>query len=237
MKKQEKKTTEQEASAVTFLLPCYDTPLLTSDFLYGANQLGCFVDTPFVLLLELRDPRLNVYKEMVNNLIKKGMNVGYLIFDGTPYCGKINRVAHILNTKAICVLDNTHLPMPMCDKPEPKVTEEIALWQQSILEPMTIGVFDEMGNYPVISKKLIERLGYMFHPLSYGRESAENWLCSLGNELGLISRIPDFQIMASKTKEIEIAGQSLAEDKRWVEGILGQIFDEEKERINRYMVR
>lgn len=237
MKKQDKTKTEREVSAVTFLLPCYNTPLLTSDFLYNANELGCFAGTPFVLLLDGRDPRLNVYQEMVKNLIAKGFTVGYLTFDGTPYCGKINRASQVLNTKSVCVLDNKHLPLPTDNEDSVNMLEKIEAWQKTFIDPMTIGVFDQTGSYPVISKKLIERLGYMFHPLSYGRESAENWLISLGNKVGLISLIPDCTLIESKVEEFEVAGWSRDEDKRWVEQTLNEIFDDEVERLESYLVK
>ena len=80
---------------VAFLLPTYKTPLLTSNLLHTAHSCGCYADCLFVLLLDSRDPSLLVYKEMIDIVREKGLSAGYFIFDGTPYCGKINRVVPI----------------------------------------------------------------------------------------------------------------------------------------------
>ena len=83
-------------SAVAFLIPTYKTPRLTADLLSAALACGKYDGCVFVLLLSLDDPNLLSYKTLVENVREKGLSAGYFIFDGTPYCGMINRVAPIV---------------------------------------------------------------------------------------------------------------------------------------------
>lgn len=220
---------------VAFLLPTYKTPLLTSNLLHTAHSCGCYADCLFVLLLDSRDPSLLVYKEIIDIVREKGLSAGYFIFDGTPYCGKINRVVPIINAQSFCVLDSTHLPVT---KNENGVAGQIKDWLGSSLEPMKIGVFNEEGFYPVVTRKMIERLGYMFHPLAMGRNEAENWLLALGENLGLLGRVNDVNVIEAESFDgVEIEGWSDSEDSKWVEQTLEQILPDEVERLQEFLLK
>lgn len=233
MEKETKKELK-EPSPITFLIPCFNTPMLSSDFLHTVVETEKFTGCDFVLLLEKNDPSLNLYKQACKSVREKGLELGYFIFDGTPYCGKINRIAPILNTLSLCVLDNTHMPLPNDNKKSVKETVED--WLKLSVEPMRVGVFNDMGEYPVVTKALIERLGYMFHTLCFGREEAEQWILALGENLGVINKI-ECTVGVSSNETVEVEGFSFEEDIEWVRTVLSQILEEEVLRLQEFIVR
>lgn len=233
-------TGKQEIIPITFLIPCYNTPLLTSDLLYGALQTKSFDGCAFALLLELSDPAVFVYKELVENVRKKGLNVGYMIYDGTRYCGKVNRASPIINTLTLCVLDNSHLPIAFekDGKDVVPMKARILEWHNATgPEPMKIGAFDESGSYPVVTKKIVERLGYLYHPLAFGRVEAENWLIRVGETTKLISKIGNCGFIESPSKTLEYDGLSDKEDIAWVTGTLEMTLADTVEHIERHKLR
>ena len=220
--------------AVAFLLPTYKTPFLTADLLMAASACGKFNGCTFVLLLDVGDPQLLAYKNLVANMREKGLSVGFFVFDGTPYCGKINRVAPIVNADCVCVIDSSHLPFV---NGESSVAEVVRTWLTSTSEPMRIGTFVAEGFYPVVTRKLIDRLGYMFHPLCGGRIAAENWLLTIASELGIVSMVPDCKVIESSADAVEIEGVDDPDDIRWTGETLCQTLEDEAERLGQYLLR
>ena len=229
----QQKNSPSETKRIAFLLPCYKTPLLASNLLHMAHDSGRYVGCAFILLLDAHDPFLLLYRELVDILTEKGMSVGYCITDGAPYCGKINRIASIVNADSVCVIDNLHLPTP---KDDASFADKIDAWLKSHPEPMKIGIFNEEGFYIVVTKKLIERLGYLFHPLCYGRCEAEQHLLSLGDKLDIIAPIEGCVVLESKNDGAEIEGFSSDEDAQWVSQTLEQTLEEEVERLSDYLL-
>jgi len=225
-----------EQSTITFLIPCFNTPLMTSDLLYTALDSKLFTGCQFALLLQASDPRVETYKELVVTIREKGLDIGYFIFDGTPYCGMINRVAPILNTRSVCVLNNQHFPW-YTGKDGIGIAGAVEQWLSKAVEPMGVGVFDAQGNHPVVTKHFIERLGYMFHPLCTGREEAERWLLTLAEKLAIIGNIPDCKLIASRAETVDLLGFSTEEEMVWVLQVLTQLTDDEVERIGTYLVK
>ena len=221
-----------EKPAVAFLIPTYKTPYLTADLLGAAQSCGKFADCTFVLLLDADDPNLLAYRALVENVRANGLSAGFFIFDGTPYCGKINRVAPLVSSPCLCVLDSTHLPMT--DLP---FAEAVRKWLAASAEPMRVGTVGDDGSYPIVTRKLVERLGYMFHPLCYGRVEAEGWLLSVADALGVISPIPGGSVAQSSADGVEITGASDQEDAEWAEETLAQTLGDEVERLAGYLVR
>lgn len=229
VKKKTIKDKVQQPAPIAFLLPCNGTPILTSDLLYTVLETKQFGGCHFVLLLDIEDVCVGIYKELVENLRERGMNVGYLVFDGTPYCGKINKAAAIINSLSFCVLDNNHMVIPNAGL---DFAELIKKWQTNIVEPMYIGCFEEKGQYPVVSRKFTDRLGYMFHPICFGKEEAECWLTSLATHLEIVYKIPDCIIIEAPSKTIDIHGVSFEEDTKWSKSVLSNILDDEVERLS-----
>jgi hypothetical protein len=227
-------TGEPIVPVVAFLIPTYKTPYLTSDLLSAALACGKFVGCTFVLLLDKEDPHILTYKTLVENVREKGLSAGFFVFDGTPYCGKINRVAPIVSAECLCVLDSRHLPMI---DGVASFAEGVRSWLALSPEPMRVGTFTEECFFPLVTRKLVDRLGYMFHPLSYGRVEAENWLLTLSSAVGILSSVAGGKIIESSADGVEIVGTSDPEDSRWVDEILDQTVDEEAERLTGYLLR
>ena len=222
------------SSAVAFLVPTYKTPRLTADLLSAALACGKYDGCTFVLLLSLEDPNLLSYKTLVENVRMKGLSAGYFIFDGTPYCGMVNRIAPIVSADCVCVIDGSHLPFIEGDA---QFAEYVRKWLALSPEPMRLGTFIAEGFYPLVTRKLVDRLGYMFHPLCYGRIEAENWLLSLAGGLGLLSEIPGGGVIESSADGAEIIGVSREADAQWVDGTLEQTLADETDRLAAYLVR
>ena len=219
---------------VAFLVPTYKTPLLTSDMFSAALASGKFKDCTFILLLDLEDPNLLTYKTLVENVREKGLDCGYFVFDGTPYPGMINRIAPIIVADCICVIDSTHLPIP---NGECGMAETLRGWLAASIQNMRVGIFISDGFYPVVTRKLVDRLGYLFHPICYGRTEAEHWLLRLSSEIGVLDMIPDCKIIESSADGIEIIGLSDEDDVRWANETLEQILADETDRLSAYIVR
>lgn len=219
-------------NAISFLLPTYKTPLLTGELLHTAAHSGEFAGCQFVLLLDLSDPYFLAYRGLVASVREKGLNAGYFVFDGTPYCGTVNRAAPILDTECVCVIDSKHLPLAEGGDMAGKVRR----WLASSAQQMRVGTFTADGSYPVVTRKLVDRLGYMFHPLAYGREDAENWLLALGNRLDIVSEIPGGKVVVSQADGAEIVGESEDADILWVGDTLAQILEDEAERLGAYLI-
>lgn len=223
---------EGKHPAVAFLVPAYKTPYLTAELLSAAAASGKFEGCTFVLLLDAADPHLLQYKALVDNVRARGLSVGFFIFDGTPYCGMINRVAPIVTADCLCVLDSTHLPMA-----EGNVAAAVRAWLASSVEPMRVGTFVADGFFPLVTRKLVDRLGYIFHPLCYGREEAESWLLAVGEALGVLSEVPACTVVESGADGVEILGTSDPADSRWVNETLAQALPDEAERLSGYLLR
>ena len=225
-----------ERNVVAFLLPSYKTPLLASELLHGAATIApTFAGCAFVLLLDTADPNLPVYFDLTKTVREKGLAVGYIVFDGAPYCGCINRVAPIVAADCICVLDNKHLPQIAADVEGGNVAAAISAWLKRSPQRMQVGTFTEDGFFPVVTQKFVERLGYMFHPLCCGRLEAENWLLSVAGSLGVLSTIPGGSLIESPAETVEICGASTADDMNWVDETLAQTLDEVVERLDGYL--
>lgn len=219
-------------SALALLLPSYKTPLLAAELLHAASScMASYAGVQFVLLLDLRDPFIGAYKELVESVKGKGLSVGYFVFDGTPYCGQVNRIAPILRADCLCVIDGTH--MPAADRP---IAEVVSAWRASNPQEMRVGTFDDSGLYPVVTRKLVDRLGYMFHPLAYGRLEAEEWLLMLGDHLGILSPIPGGKIIESPAQGVELIGFSEPHDSEWVGRTLAQTLTDESDRLSEFLV-
>lgn len=223
-----------EHPAVAFLIPAYKTPYMTADLLSAALSCAKFDGCTFVLLLDAQDPHLQQYKTLVENVRAKGLSAGFFVFDGTPYCGMVNRVAPLVRADCVCVLDSTHLPLIDDERPFAVCVRE---WLAGTPEPMRVGTFVEEGFYPLVTRKLIDRLGYMFHPLAYGRLEAEDWLLSVAVGLGVVSGLPKAKLVESVVDGVEIIGMSDENDKRWVNETLEQALDDEVERLSAYLIR
>lgn len=222
--------------AVAFLLPSYKTPLLASELLHAAAAAApAFAGCSFVLLLDVADPHVPSYVEIVKSVREKGVSAGYIVFDGAPYCGMVNRVAPIVNADTVCVLDNKHLPQVGTE--DGNVAAAIRKWLAQSPQQMRVGVFSDDGFFPVVTQKLVERLGYMFHPLCYGRIEAENWLLSVAEDLGVLSRIEDGRIFESPADTVEICGMSDADDVKWVDETLEQTLGDVISRLDAYIVK
>ena len=220
-------------SVISFLIPT-KTPLLTSNLLYAAKETGQFVDTSFVLLLSREDPHLLAYREIVDKLRESGMDVGYFIFDGTPYAGMVNRVAPILSTEYVCVIDNTHMPMTSDGR---TIGTVLAEWSKQSPQIMEVGTWQNEAMYPVVSRKLIDRLGYMFHPLCYGRDEAENWLILIATSIGVLREIPGTKLIEAKVDTIDTIGMSDADDADWAEETLLQTLDDVADHLTYHLVK
>lgn len=218
---------------VAVLVPSYKTPLLAGELLHAAAASGSYTGCQFVLLLDLRDPYLGAYKELVDGIRTKGLSLGYFIFDGTPYCGQINRVAPLLRARCVCVTDNRHLPMGK-GKPLAEVVQD---WLALSPQDMRVGTFTDDGFFPLVTRKLIDRLGYMFHPLAYGRFEAEEWLLQLARHLDVLSPVADTHVIVSPADGVETVGYSDPSDSNWVGRTLMQILDDEEARLREFVVK
>lgn len=217
---------------IAFLMPSYRTPLLASELLYAAISCGKFAGVKFVLLLDQADPNLPVYKALVASVREKGLDTGYFIFDGAPYAGMVNRVAPLLPVECLCVIDNRHLPMT-----EKSVSESIRAWLATSPQRMRVGVWNESGDYPVVTRKLVDRLGYMFHPICFGRAEAESWLLTLATNLEAVSDIAGATIAVSPAEGAELIGTSSADDAEWSCKTLEQTLGDEIDRLDEYVMR
>jgi hypothetical protein len=233
----EKDGTQPGASvvpSVAFLLPSNRSPLAVSELLHAAAESGAYAGCLFVLLLDRDDPTLAGYIETTENLAADGrLSCGGLIFDGTPYAGKVNKAAMSVAAEHFCVIDPYHLPRPG----EGGMADLIDVWAGCCApQDMRVGCFGEVGAYPVVSRRVVERLGYLFHPLCYGRVEAEWWLGSLADALGILSRI-EGRVFESKIKNVDAEGWSSEEDGAWVRGVLEQLNDEEAGRLERFVIK
>lgn len=234
----DEKPVEAVRDAVAFLVPSYKTPLLAADLLHAAAAAGAaFEGCSFVLLLDAADPNLPAYFETVLAVREKGLKAGYIVFDGAPYCGCVNRVAPIVDAETVCVLDNRHLPTIDAAVEGGNVAAAIRIWLGQSPQRMRVGSFSDAGFFPVVTQKLIERLGYMFHPLCYGRIEAENWLLSVAESLGVLSPIPGASVFESPAETVEICGASDDADAKWVDDTLAQTLAETVERLDGYLVK
>ena len=224
-------TSAPNRARVAFLLPTYKTPSMTAELLYAANGAGLYADCPFVLLLDRSDPAIGAYTACVENLREGGMSVGYITSDGVPYAGMINRVAHLIEADSLCVIDNKHLPVT-----EGPVVEVVSEWLSSMYVPMGLAVFGEAPCYPVVTQKLIERLGYMFHPLCEGRAEAERWLISVATKAGVACRLSG-RVMESKVDGVEILGYSSNDSFKWTVDVLSHVVDDVAAHIRHHVVQ
>ncbi len=218
---------------VTFLLPSYKTPLLVSELLNTAVESGRYDRCTFMLLLDTNDNMLDVYRGMTRVLSDKGLSVGHVLYDGTPYAGMINRVAMLADTRSLCVIDAKHLPY--CK--EGGLATHVEKWLDSSAEPMRLAVFGKSYAFPVVTPSLIDRLGYMFHPLAMGRVEAEKWLIDLARATGIASSIPDTSVISSRADGAEILGVSAEHISKWVGDVLSTYLELEAERLSDYVLK
>ena len=218
-----------------FLIPVYRTPLITSEMIFTlAKMKDKYLKCSFVIITDNSDKYMNAYPYIVRNARKMGLNVGYYIVDGCLYPAKINNLATIVSADFVCAVDSSHIPYPTNDKP---IAETIASWASGINGLMRIGYMGDTASYPVVGKKFIERVGYLYHPICRGRMDAENWINALGNKLGLTSKIPDCAIIQSKEDVSEFDGYSTEEDIAWSGSVLSNVLDEESEELSQRLVK
>lgn len=223
----------KERPAVAFLVPTFKTPMLTSDLLHAAVSCGTFKKCSFILLLQKEDPSLLAYREIVEKVRGDGLDTGYIVFDGTPYAGMVNRIAPFVDADSVCVLDSRHLPVA---KDNADIGDTVRTFLAGSPQQMQTVIFNENGFFPIVTKKLIERLGYMFHPLAYGRIDAENWILNLSAAIGVLRQVPDGLVVESSADGVEIMGASDDNDVRWVDETLEQALEDEAKRLQSYLL-
>lgn len=218
---------------VAFLIPTYKTPTMCAELLYAAHTSHLYNGCAFVLLTDRSDPSFPAYKACAEGFRDKGLDVGYIIGDGVPYAGMINRVAHIIDTDCVCVLTNKHLPVPKVGL----MADKIRSWLSGSMETMRVGMFSSSTCFPVVTQKMIERLGYVYHPLCRGREEAEVWLVTVAANLGVISEIPDCMVKEAKIDGTELLGYTDKQTGEWTMDVLRQTLEHECERLRPYLVQ
>lgn len=218
---------------LAFLVPSYKTPAMCAELLCTAHKAGIYTGCSFVLLLDTSDPSLSAYKACVTNLHEDGMDVGYVVSDGATYAGMVNRVAHVIAAQTVCVIDNKHLPMPKSGT----MADTIRGWLSGTLEVMRVGVFDDTHSYPVLTRKMVERLGYVVHPLCAGRVEAEDWVVSVAANIGVASVIPDCIVAESNVDGVELIGYSDDESVKRTIGVLRDFMADECVRLRSHVIQ
>lgn len=231
--KQDSQAGAPQRPCLAFLLPTYKSPAMCAELLCTAHTSGLYGGCSFILLLDRYDNALASYKACVENLHKEGMDVGYIVSDGVSYPGMVNRVAHIIDADCICVIDSKHIPMPKNGTME----EAIKSWLSCSVEPMRLGVFGEQTAYPVLTQKLVERLGYVFHPLFNGRKGAELWTVTLAANVGVATSIPECIVIESGADGVEILGHSDSKADKWAMGVLEGSLVTECARLSDHVVQ
>lgn len=227
-------TTGFERPPVVFALPTYRTPLLTSELLYTAVEMGLYKDCMFAVLLETSDPDIQYYMRMIKSLNERGLHVTYMLTTGMSYTAPINRLAMTVDTDALCVIDSFHLPYVS----NMSMAEAVKKWLESSPQVMKLGLFGEdLYEYPIISTPMIDIVGYMFHPLAIGRKEAERWMVQLASGIKVASTFPKSSVLESKTDGIEIVGYSSDNDQRWVGSVLNDVYGSEVERLSGFLLR
>lgn len=228
--------------AATLFVPSYCTPLLTADMLYTAFESGKYNRCKFVLLLDRSDKFLTAYTDIVKELNKKNdpddsddlddlsCSVGYFIFDGTPYAGKVNRLSAMVNSRSVCVVTSKSLPWHSAGLANCIDTE-----LDKFPQPMRVLV-DEYMRCPIVTLPLVERLGYLFHPLCFGKRDAEVWLRNVADRLGVLQVADGLMTVESKADGEEVIGWVHEDDVQWSINSLNEILDLEVERLSEYIV-
>lgn len=244
MEQIENKEAEKTAasSVIAFLLPCYKTPLLTSDLLHTAKQSEQYDKRcKFVLLLDRYDPFQEDYRKLVDAMYAEGMNIGSFTFNGALYNAKVNRLATIIDATTVCCIDSKHLPYSTSSLGN--FADCIVAWLSSSLDAMRVGVLSEVASdnafcrFPVVTRAFIDRLGYLYHPLCRSAISAEWWIEMLAKELGILSLIPNAGAVESNTEGVEILGVSSEEDTEWSIQTLQQTLSDETEALSEYLLK
>ena len=227
--------TKNQRDICAFLIPVHGTPLITSEMMFTvAKMKDRYQKCSFIIIADNDDKFMNVYPYIVRNARKMGLNAGYYIVDGCLYTAKINNLAMLVSSDFVCALDSSHIPYPTGEKP---MADVIASWAVGINGLMRVGHMGDTNSYPVVGKKLIERTGYLYHPLCRGRVDSENWINSLGGKLGLVSKIPDCAIIQSKEDVSEFDGYSTDEDIQWSEEVLSNVLEEDSEELSKRLVK
>lgn len=215
----------------TFLIPSFATPLLVSETLYTAKESNKYDRCGFVLLLDRSDKALQVYVDLVKALHEDGFKVGYIIFDGTPYCGKVNRLSAMVNSRTVCVLGNKAILW----EGEKQIAEYIEEHLAKMPQPMQV-ILPKNGESPIVSLPLVERLGYLYHPICFGKYDSEMWIKQLAIRLGIAQVAEGLSCLSSIAGGSDTIGGVSKEDAKWSMSVLNEILDAEVKRLGEYIL-
>lgn len=176
---------------LTYLVPTYKNPVGLETVLRGLLEKS-ETEYEVIVLMERTDPTLDLCVGVCQQPAYTE-NISFLIFETPSLTAKVNFAATLAKGSAVTVL-NDGIILDFLHKGFDRgilTTLEGSLDKIMAIYLCSREENDNAYRWPFISKRVIEIVGYLYHPICTTPEICERWVSSVFDQLGRMVFIKD----------------------------------------------
>lgn len=192
---------------ITFLLPSTGNPNGLSTTLLSIRENVFAESAEVIVILDKTDTFLQENLSICNSTCLLPMKVRAISFETPSYTARVNYSAMCTNTPFVCLI-NDDIILEKASSPI-----ETLIKTRSDLYPDLIVVLylcmkeakDNGYSFPILSRRAIDLLGYLFHPVCCTQPVSERWIGSIFHDLGRIDTVTDVPLSLNEGHPSRIA--------------------------------
>jgi len=154
---------------ISFIIHSFNSPTALRETLLSLK--GCGVPYEGILLLQKEDTLLYKYRELVSEFA----NCYILMQETNSLSAQVNSATYIAQFPLICAItDNFRLKV----KSRRKFARDVNTFIDSVPDEIGMICLTDCGehSFPLVFKRTVELLGYLYHPIFPIRSYCERWL-------------------------------------------------------------
>ena len=179
---------------ITFIVPTYANPngLLTSllsirgNLSYLENHKE---SVECIVLFDCKDPSLRLGIDACESVELKPMPIRYFIYETPSLTSRVNHAAMYVATPFMCVI-NDDIILGKSNSPlSDRVTTPLEEYKDRIVALYFCSKDENDYDYrfPIVSKRVVELIGYLYHPICAVPVICERWINSIFDSLDRMS--------------------------------------------------
>jgi hypothetical protein len=191
---------------ITFLIPSISNPKGLANVLASIRKDVFVKDTEVIVLLETTDIHREESVLVCQSPALHPMKVRMHTYDSPSLTARINHASMCCHTPLICVLNDDIILESAKGKVETLITEAVKECLDSILVLYLCrkDIGDNHYSYPIVTKRVVELLGYFYHPICACREICERWLGSMFHDLNRMLPITGVTVLRSTDNPTQV---------------------------------
>jgi len=179
---------------ITFIIPTYNNVKGLETVLRQLYQL-CTLPYEVIVLFDTVDRSITNGIAVCTDEAYED-KIQYLVFDSPSLPAKVNVAAHVAKHPILCVLNDCIMLSKLNRGFDAAISERFKAYKDEILA-LYLCNKEETDNdyrYPFISRRVIDIVGYLYHPLFAVPFLCERWYGDILDRIGRIEFLPDCPI-------------------------------------------